>query len=79
MFLRRITDLKWCKRFISDDDRTFKLVTELLNVRRIDYVVHGDDPCIVDGKDVYETAQKLGKCIIARKRNLTRDAIRLSQ
>lgn len=28
---------------------------------RIDYVVHGDDPCIVDGKDVYESARKLGK------------------
>mmetsp|Transcript_15267 Transcript_15267/g.22981 ORF Transcript_15267/g.22981 Transcript_15267/m.22981 type:complete len:542 (-) Transcript_15267:170-1795(-) len=27
----------------------------------IDYVVHGDDPCIVDGKDVYESAQKMGK------------------
>jgi ethanolamine-phosphate cytidylyltransferase len=27
---------------------------------RIDYVVHGDDPCIVDGKDVYESAQKMG-------------------
>lgn len=27
----------------------------------IDYVVHGDDPCIVDGKDVYATAKKLGK------------------
>lgn len=27
----------------------------------IDYVVHGDDPCIVDGKDVYESARKLGK------------------
>lgn len=28
---------------------------------KIDFVVHGDDPCIVDGKDVYESAQKLGK------------------
>ena len=27
---------------------------------RIDYVVHGDDPCIVDGKDVYDSARKLG-------------------
>lgn len=27
----------------------------------IDYVVHGDDPCIVDGKNVYESAVKLGK------------------
>jgi ethanolamine-phosphate cytidylyltransferase len=27
----------------------------------IDYVVHGDDPCIVDGKDVYATAKQAGK------------------
>lgn len=27
----------------------------------IDYVVHGDDPCIVDGKDVYATAKETGK------------------
>ncbi|CAK9054153.1 Ethanolamine-phosphate cytidylyltransferase (CTP:phosphoethanolamine cytidylyltransferase) (Phosphorylethanolamine cytidylyltransferase 1) [Durusdinium trenchii] len=26
----------------------------------IDYVVHGDDPCIVDGKDVYGSAKKRG-------------------
>lgn len=28
---------------------------------RIDYVIHGDDPCIVDGKDVYATAKEAGK------------------
>ena len=27
----------------------------------IDYIVHGEDPCIVDGKDVYETAKEIGK------------------
>lgn len=27
----------------------------------VDYIVHGDDPCIVDGKDVYETAKQAGK------------------
>jgi len=27
----------------------------------IDFVVHGDDPCIVDGKDVYATAKAAGK------------------
>jgi len=27
----------------------------------IDYVIHGDDPCIVDGKDVYEAAKASGK------------------
>lgn len=33
----------------------------VINEYKIDYVVHGDDPCIVDGKDVYESAQKMGK------------------
>jgi len=33
----------------------------LITEYRIDYVVHGDDPCIVDGKDVYDSARKLGK------------------
>jgi len=28
---------------------------------RIDFVVHGDDPCIVNGRDVYEVPQKMGK------------------
>ena len=27
---------------------------------KIDYVVHGDDPCIVDGKDVYEIPKRKG-------------------
>lgn len=27
----------------------------------VDYVIHGDDPCIVNGKDVYEAAKKSGK------------------
>ena len=27
----------------------------------VDFVVHGDDPCVVDGRDVYETAVKMGK------------------
>jgi ethanolamine-phosphate cytidylyltransferase len=28
---------------------------------KIDYVIHGDDPCLVDGKDVYATAKAAGK------------------
>lgn len=27
----------------------------------VDYIIHGDDPCIVDGRDVYETAKAAGK------------------
>jgi ethanolamine-phosphate cytidylyltransferase len=33
----------------------------LLTDLKIDYIVHGDDPCIVDGKDVYEEAKRTGK------------------
>eukprot|EP01038_Epipyxis_sp_PR26KG_P009607 gene9607-12938_t len=33
----------------------------VLKKYKIDYIVHGDDPCIVDGKDVYESAKKMGK------------------
>jgi ethanolamine-phosphate cytidylyltransferase len=28
---------------------------------KVDFVIHGDDPCIVDGKDVYATAKDAGK------------------
>eukprot|EP01062_Namystynia_karyoxenos_P056291 TRINITY_DN47255_c0_g1_i1.p1 TRINITY_DN47255_c0_g1~~TRINITY_DN47255_c0_g1_i1.p1 ORF type:complete len:588 (+),score=183.33 TRINITY_DN47255_c0_g1_i1:140-1765(+) len=28
---------------------------------RCDYIVHGDDPCIVDGKDVFQVARDLGR------------------
>ena len=27
----------------------------------VDYVIHGDDPCIVDGNDVYATAKEAGR------------------
>lgn len=36
-------------------------IEELMRVHEIDYFVHGDDPCLVDGKDVYDAARKAGK------------------
>jgi len=36
-------------------------VAEVLRAHRIDYIVHGDDPCLVDGRDVYAAAKALGK------------------
>jgi ethanolamine-phosphate cytidylyltransferase len=36
-------------------------LTYIIEKYKIDYIVHGDDPCIVDGKNVYESAIKLGK------------------
>jgi len=43
--------------YIMTDEYLHKMIKKW----KIDYVVHGDDPCIVDGRDVYESAQKLGK------------------
>ena len=43
--------------YIMNDEYLAYVIEEY----KIDYVVHGDDPCIVDGKDVYESARKMGK------------------
>lgn len=36
-------------------------INYLFEHHNVDYVVHGDDPCLVDGKDVYATAKVTGK------------------
>ncbi|KAF4677326.1 hypothetical protein FOL47_002254 [Perkinsus chesapeaki] len=33
----------------------------LFDKYKVDYIVHGDDPCIVNGRDVYESAKAAGK------------------
>jgi ethanolamine-phosphate cytidylyltransferase len=33
----------------------------VIETYNVDYVVHGEDPCFVDGKDVYATAKEAGK------------------
>lgn len=62
----RLTMVKACKfvdevvpkvPYVMNDEYVRWMIDEY----RIDYVVHGDDPCIVDGRDVYESARALGK------------------
>ena len=36
-------------------------VRHVLQAHRVDLIVHGDDPCIVDGRDVYEAAKAAGR------------------
>ncbi|KAH8046848.1 cytidylyltransferase [Aureococcus anophagefferens] len=36
-------------------------VRHVLQKHRVDLIVHGDDPCIVDGRDVYEAAKAAGR------------------
>ena len=43
--------------YIMNEEYIMKMMEEY----KIDYIVHGDDPCIVDGKDVYEIPKKMGK------------------
>lgn len=43
--------------YIMNDEYLMNIIEKY----KIDYIVHGDDPCIVDGKDVYESAQRSGK------------------
>lgn len=43
--------------YVMDDE----YIRWMIKTYRIDYVVHGDDPCIVDGKNVYQSAIDLGK------------------
>jgi ethanolamine-phosphate cytidylyltransferase len=37
-------------------------VEDLFTKHRIDYIIHGDDPCLLpDGTDAYAHAKKLGR------------------
>lgn len=62
----RLAMVKGCK-FVDEvlPDCPYVMSEEYLNwvikEYNVDYVIHGDDPCIVNGKDVYETAKKTGK------------------
>jgi hypothetical protein len=42
-------------------------VEELFSKHRIDYIIHGDDPCLLpDGSDAYAHAKKLGRFKMVR-------------
>ena len=62
----RLTMVKSCK-FVDDviPDCPYIMDSDYINwiieTYKIDFVVHGDDPCIVNGKDVYEAAKAAGK------------------
>ncbi|KAL7553010.1 hypothetical protein ACHAWF_016260 [Thalassiosira exigua] len=62
----RLTMVEGCK-FVDAvvPDCPYVMTSEYLDhifeAHDVDYVVHGDDPCIVDGKDVYESAKRRGR------------------
>ena len=62
----RLTSVEGCK-FVDEvvPDCPYIMTSEYLDHifdrYDVDYVVHGDDPCIVDGRDVYESAKRRGR------------------
>jgi len=43
-------------------DLSPEFVDELFSKHKIDYIIHGDDPCLLpDGSDAYAHAKKLGR------------------
>jgi glycerol-3-phosphate cytidylyltransferase-like family protein len=62
----RLTMVEACK-FVDQvvPDCPYVMTSEYLDyifeTYDVDYVVHGDDPCIVDGKDVYASAKRRGR------------------
>ena len=43
-------------------DLSPEFLQELFTKHRVDYIIHGDDPCLLpDGTDAYAHAKKLGR------------------
>ncbi|WIA11990.1 hypothetical protein OEZ85_012071 [Tetradesmus obliquus] len=56
--------VKWVDEVLQDVpyDLSPQFVEELFTKHKIDYIIHGDDPCLLpDGTDAYAHAKKLGR------------------
>ena len=56
--------MKWVDEVITDAPYAIseEFMNCLFNEYKIDYIVHGDDPCLLpDGSDVYAAAKKAGR------------------
>ena len=62
--LELVESVKWVDEVLTGVpyDLTPEFLEELFTKHRIDYVIHGDDPCILpDGTDAYAYAKKSGR------------------
>ncbi|GMJ15609.1 phosphorylethanolamine cytidylyltransferase 1 [Hibiscus trionum] len=62
--LALVSGLKWVDQVIANApyEITEKFMNTLFNEHKIDYVIHGDDPCLLpDGTDAYALAKKAGR------------------
>lgn len=59
-----MSGLKWVDEVITDAPYaiTEQFLHRLFHEYKIDYVIHGDDPCLLpDGTDAYAAAKKAGR------------------
>lgn len=57
-------------------DLSPEFVEELFSKHKIDYIIHGDDPCLLpDGTDAYAHAKKLGRFKMVRRTGLDEGAV----
>ena len=75
-----VASVKWVDEILTDVpyNLTEEFLMELFTKHRIDYVVHGDDPCLLpDGTDAYAAAKRLGRFkVIRRTEGVLYDGIR---
>lgn len=65
-----VSAVKWVDEIITDVpyNLTEDFLMELFRRHRIDYVVHGDDPCLLpDGTDAYAVAKRMGRFKMIRR------------
>ncbi|KAK6941224.1 Cytidyltransferase-like domain [Dillenia turbinata] len=59
-----VSGLKWVDEVIPNApyEITEQFMNKLFNEHKIDYIIHGDDPCLLpDGTDAYALAKKVGR------------------
>lgn len=59
-----MSGLKWVDEVITDAPYaiTEKFMNRLFHEYKVDYIIHGDDPCLLpDGTDAYALAKKAGR------------------
>ena len=67
--LKLVESVKWVDEVITGVpyDLTPEFLEELLVKHKIDYVIHGDDPCLMpDGSDAYAHVKRMGRFRMVR-------------
>jgi ethanolamine-phosphate cytidylyltransferase len=65
-----VSSVKWVDEVIPDVpyNLTEPFLQTLFTKHKIDFVIHGDDPCLLpDGSDAYAAAKKLGKFKLVKR------------